>query len=99
MITKEEVKSQLEKVLDPEIGIDIVSLGLIYDITIPDPGHVKVTMTLTIPGCPMASYLTQEAQRSVEELEEAKSVVVDLVFDPPWTPDMIPQETRDKLGL
>lgn len=99
MTTKETVKKQLEKVLDPEIGIDIVSLGLIYDITLPNEGEVNIKMTLTIPGCPMASYLTQEAQRSVEELDDVSKVVVDLVFDPPWTPDMIPQETRKKLGL
>jgi metal-sulfur cluster biosynthetic enzyme len=99
MVDKETVKKALEEVLDPEIGIDIVSLGLIYDITFPEKDVVNVKMTLTIPGCPMASYLVREAKTAVEKIEGINSADIELVFDPPWTSDMIPAETRKKLGI
>ena len=99
MVDKETVKRALEKVLDPEIGIDIVSLGLIYDITFPEKDVVNVKMTLTVPGCPLASYLVQGAKIAVEKIDGINSANIELVFDPPWTPDMIPVETRKKLGI
>ena len=99
MVDKEAVKKNLAKVLDPELGIDIVSLGLIYEVTFPEERKVHIKMTLTIPGCPMASYLTKEAQKVVEEMDEVDEADVELVFDPPWSPDMIPEETKKKLGL
>ena len=98
MVTKEDVKKALSHVIDPEIGIDIVSLGLVYDIKVKDD-NVFIKMTLTVPGCPLANYITQEAKRMIEEMEGVNSAEVELVFDPPWSVDMIPEETRKKLGL
>ncbi|MCD6579548.1 metal-sulfur cluster assembly factor [bacterium] len=98
MVDKEQVKNALEKVLDPEIGIDIVSLGLIYSIKV-EKAIAKIKMTLTIPGCPLANYITQEAKHTVEEIDGIEEAEIELVYDPPWSPDMIPEETRKKLGL
>ncbi len=83
-----QVYRQLERVVDPEVGMDIVKLGLVYDVAI-TTGDVAVTMTLTTPGCPLGQAMTQGAQRAVQELPWVQSVDVRLVWDPPWNPAMI----------
>ncbi|MBI5465516.1 DUF59 domain-containing protein [Candidatus Gottesmanbacteria bacterium] len=96
-LTKELVIKKLKEVVDPEIGVNIVDLGLIYEIKV-DKGNVNILMTLTTPGCPLAAMFNQEVARKVKELKGVKKVKVDLTFDPPWTPDKMSEEARKKLG-
>ena len=98
MVTEEDVRNALRKVYDPEIGLDIVSLGLIYDIKV-DGGKVHVKMTLTVPGCPLMNMLLSHAKRAVSDLEGVEDVNIELTFDPPWTPDRIDPEVRKMLGI
>jgi metal-sulfur cluster biosynthetic enzyme len=84
-------------VLDPEIGINLVDLGLIYGLT-SSGGHVKVTMTLTTPGCPMSDSMPPAVQRVLETVPGVKDVDVDLVWDPPWDPDRMTHEAKRLLG-
>lgn len=99
---QEEVRSCLKKVIDPELGIDIVSLGLIYQVEVTKSGMIMIAMTLTTPGCPLAGVfgsLVKDALSEIEGLDVQKQVVVDLTFDPPWVPDMMSQEARAELGF
>ena len=97
-VTKERVLEALKKVQDPEIPVSVVDLGLIYDVQVND-GNVHVKMTLTAPGCPMARYIARQAEWAVTELEGVDDVVMELVWDPPWSPDRISPEGRKALGL
>ena len=98
LVTRERVMEALKKVHDPEIPISVVDLGLIYDVQVND-GKVHVKMTLTTPGCPMARFIAQQAERVLAELEGVEDVVMELVWDPPWSPDRISPEGRRALGL
>jgi len=98
MVTKEEVLNDLKNVYDPEIGVDIVNLGLIYRLDISEDGKsVEVDMTLTSIGCPLGPSLIG----MVEEVLKRKfeNVNVNMVFDPPWTPEMISEEGKQALGI
>ncbi|HEX2203833.1 MAG TPA: metal-sulfur cluster assembly factor [Longimicrobium sp.] len=92
------MKKALRKVKDPELNLDLVVLGLIYDIRI-DGGRVDVTMSLTSPGCPVAGQLLEEARQAVETVEGVERAEVELTFSPPWTADRIPPTIRAALGL
>ncbi len=100
-LTKEEIiRTALGDVYDPETGIDIVSMGLIYGISFNvESGRVDVLMTLTTPACPMSEALKQGVVNRLERVDDVREVVVELVFDPPWTPKMVSEEARAKLGL
>jgi len=98
MVSKEDVMKALRECFDSEIGINVVDLGLIYDVKV-DKNEVHIKMTLTTPGCPMSSYLTQDAQKKVKSIKGVKDVNIELVWDPPWTPDRMSKEVRKKLGL
>ncbi len=99
MITEEVVMEALSECYDPEIrGVSIVDLGLVYDVQIED-GNVNVKMTLTTPGCGMARYITEDARQKIAELEGVKDVTVEIVWDPPWHPNMMNDETKKKLGF
>ncbi len=98
MIDKNIVIEALSKVLDPEIGISIVDLGLIYDIDITEDDTVNVTMTLTMPGCPLASRITQDAKNALSNIEGIKEANVTLTFDPPWNVDRLTESAKEKLG-
>ena len=98
MVTEAEVRKALRKVKDPEMKLDLVVLGLIYDITI-DGGRVAVTMSLTSPGCPVAGDLLDQARAAVESVPGVESAEVELTFSPPWTADRIPPTIRAALGL
>ncbi len=87
----------LETIPDPEFGIDIVSLGLVYDVRIRD-GAVHVIMTLTTPTCPSGGWIVEGAKHAVERLPGVQAVDVDLVFDPAWTPAMLREKARVALG-
>ena len=98
MPTKDEVMNALSKVIDPEISISITDLGLIYNVEV-DGGKANVKMTLTTPGCPMASHLRQMAEDAVAGVSGVTEALVELVWDPPWNPGMVSEEARAKLGI
>ena len=98
MVSKDDVLNCLMQVYDPDIGIDVVSLGLVYDIRV-DNSKVFVLFTLTFPGCPYADFLVQEVKDAVLVLSEVKEVEVKLTFDPPWSPDRVDPDVRAALNL
>lgn len=85
-------------VIDPEIGVGIVDLGLIYDVDIKD-GHATITMTLTSMGCPVGPSITRQVEDTAKEIENVKEVSINLVWDPIWTPDRINPDVRAMLGV
>jgi len=98
MLTEEKVMNVLRYVIDPEIGINIVDLGLVYDVII-EEAMVTVTMTLTTPGCPMHSSITKWVENQVKALDPEKEVFVNLVWEPRWTSDKMSEEARQELGM
>lgn len=88
----------LKECYDPEIGISLVDLGLIYDVKI-DKDKVKVKMTLTNPGCPMHATMAEDVKEKVSKMKGVKDVNVEVVFDPPWTPDKMSKEAKKMLGF
>jgi Predicted metal-sulfur cluster biosynthetic enzyme len=97
MVTKEEVLNDLKSVYDPEIGVDIVNLGLIYRLDISEDGKsVEIDMTLTSIGCPLGPSLIGMVDEVLKRKFE--NVNVNVVFDPPWTPQMISEESQQALG-
>jgi len=89
-IAREQVAQALRDVLDPELGMSVVDLGLIYDVQI-DGGLVRITMTLTTQGCPLHDSMTEWVRRAVGQIPGVEEVKVALTFEPPWTPDRISQ--------
>lgn len=94
-----QVKDKLKLVLDPELGVSIVDLGLIYGIAVSKDGVCTVTMTLTTIGCPLFGQIQKEIEDRIMELETIEEVVVDLTFDPPWNADKMTEDARIQLGL
>lgn len=100
LVTEERVRTALKEVVDPELGLNIVDLGLIYNVEIGDDGHLNVSMTLTTPGCPLhASFKDQIEATLWRSFPQLQGVSVELVWDPPWTPTMITPEGQAALGL
>lgn len=99
MVTKEKVLEALKEVIDFEIGLDVVSLGLVYDIDVDEENNVTITMTMTTPACPLAGLILQDAEDKVRQIEGVKDVKINLTFDPPWTPDRMSEEVRKKFGV
>lgn len=98
MPTETEVIEVLKNVYDPEIGVNVVDLGLVYDVDV-DDSVVNVKMTLTAPGCPMHDMISRTAEMAIESLDGVKEAHVDMVWDPPWTPDKLSDEGRRLLGI
>jgi|TARA_B100000676_G_scaffold43374_1_gene41554 FeS assembly SUF system protein len=98
MDLKEKVISEIKKIYDPEIPVNIYELGLIYDITIKDK-DVQVKMTLTTPNCPVAESLPKEVKDSIMGLDEVNNVNLDLVWDPPWNKSMMSEAAKLELNL
>jgi len=98
-VTVDEVTQALKDVYDPEIPVNVVDLGLIYDVNITENNEVHVLMTLTAPGCGMGPYIAQQAEWAITELDKLEDVTVELTFDPPWTPDMLTDDGRLLLGI
>lgn len=94
-----KVVEMLRTVFDPEIPVDIYSLGLIYRIDIDDDGNLTVDMTMTAPNCPMADFIVEDARIKLESIEGIKSVTINIVFEPEWTQDMMSEEAKLELGL
>jgi metal-sulfur cluster biosynthetic enzyme len=97
--TKEQVLEALKEVYDPEIPFNIVDLGLVYGCDVLEDGTVKVQMTLTFPGCGMGPYIANNAKEKILELSGVEDAQVEMVFDPPWTPDRISDEIKQELGI
>jgi metal-sulfur cluster biosynthetic enzyme len=98
MTTQDDIFAALSKVIDPEIGLSITDMGLIYDVEV-DGGKVNVKMTLTTMGCPMASHLRQLTEEAVARVKGVTQAQVELVWDPPWNPSMMTKEARLRLGM
>ena len=100
-LTEQIIRQALVKVIDPELQIDIVSLGLIYNVKIEGGKKVIIRMTLTTPGCPLAPVIDQMVRESLFGLVEDtdQDVAIDLTFDPPWIPEMMSEEARLELNL
>ncbi len=98
MLTKKEVMKVLEKVMDPEINISIVALGLIYGIDI-NGSNAKIRMTLTTPHCPMGALIVEDVRNAAKKIKGIKNVEIELVFDPPWSPERLSKDVRKKLGF
>ncbi len=94
----DEIMEALKVVTDPEIGVNIVDLGLVYGVDVKD-GNVNVLMTLTTIGCPLTDWLEQMVQMALGGVEGVKSVTVEWTFDPPWTPDRLTEEGREQLRM
>ncbi len=98
-----QVWEQLKTCYDPEIPVNIVDLGLVYDMRISDlsggNSRVDVKMTLTAPGCGMGGYIAQEARQKLLQLQGVEEADVEVVWDPPWSPQMISPEGRERLGM
>ena len=97
--TEEKVVEMLRTVYDPEIPVDIYSLGLVYKIDLNDSGDLTVDMTLTAPNCPMADFILEDVRMKLESIEGVQSVTVNIVFEPEWTQDMMIEEAKLELGL
>lgn len=98
-VMQENILEALETVIDPELGIDIVNLGLIYRVDLNEEGHCQVDMTLTTMGCPLADIITDEIHRALAEIEEVKTIDVKLVWYPAWSPDRMSRYARIALGI
>lgn len=96
---EEKVVDMLRTVYDPEIPVDIYSLGLVYKIDLADDGTLNVDMTLTAPNCPMADFILEDVRMKLESVEGVTSVNVNIVFEPEWTQDMMSEEAKLELGL
>lgn len=97
-ISKDDVLNALRNCYDPEIPVNIVDLGLVYDVRVQE-GNVEVKMTLTSPACPVAPQLAEQARSLIKAVPGVIEAVVDFVWEPQWTPDMMSWEARDQLGM
>ena len=99
MDLKEKIITEIKKIYDPEIPVNIYELGLIYDIKVDKENNVKVNMTLTTPNCPVAESLPIEVKDSIMELKEVNKVDLELVWDPPWDKSMMSEAAKLELNL
>ncbi len=104
MVTEEMVRTALKNVVDPEIGLDVVNLGLVYNVDIQDQGKkVQVDMTLTTPACPAGPQILDQARREIIALKDVfkdlEDVSINLVWTPFWNPSMMTEEAREELGF
>lgn len=97
-ITEKQVRDALKGVKDPELHLDLVVLGLVYDIEV-EEDDVKATISLTSPMCPVAGQIVEDAKTAIEAVDGVGNVAVELTFDPPWTPERMSPLIRASLGL
>lgn len=97
-LTEATIRQALRQVLDPELGLSIIDLGLVYEIDI-DEGDIEVQMTLTSPGCPVGPQIMDDVQRTLRMLDGVKSVNIEIVWEPYWTPEKIDPKIRGMMGL
>ncbi|MEL3973081.1 metal-sulfur cluster assembly factor [Rossellomorea oryzaecorticis] len=96
---KDNLMGALEQVVDPELGIDIVNLGLVYDVDMDEDGKATVTMTLTSMGCPLAGTIVEQVKAALSDIPEVKETEVDIVWNPPWTKDKMSRYAKIALGI
>jgi metal-sulfur cluster biosynthetic enzyme len=99
MATVQEVTDALRDVIDPELGLDFVELGLIYDVEVQDDGIVRITYTLTSPGCPIGPQVSEQIEEFVGELDGVNQVEPTMTFSPPWTPERMSEDAKFALGF
>ena len=98
MVSESSVRQALRNVIDPELGVNIVDLGLVYGVDVADDGCVRVTMTMTSPACPLRDYLQDLVESSVtSRVSGVQGVTVEIVDDRPWSPDLMSDEARRQL--
>ena len=103
-VAEDTIREELKKVIDPELFVNIVDLGLIYEVTLLNPNEegkqdIKINMTMTSPMCPAGPQLVGNSKQVVGAIEGVGNVEVKIVLDPPWTPDRMTEEARDQLGI
>lgn len=98
-LTEKEVKDALSEIYDPELGIDIISMGLIYKVEITKDSDVKITMTLTFPGCPYGPSMIEDIEDRIRMIPSVRNVIIDLTFEPPWSPDSMDPDIKAALNL
>jgi len=98
-LLKENLLGAIENVIDPELGIDIVNLGLIYDVDLDEDGLCTVTMTLTSMGCPLAGHIEADIKRVLADIPEVKDTKVNIVWDPPWGKERMSRYAKIALGI
>jgi metal-sulfur cluster biosynthetic enzyme len=98
MVTPDAVRKALRAVKDPELGLNIIDIGLVYDVSVSEAGEVHVKMTLTSPGCPAGPEILEDARLVAEQMEGVTSATVELVWEPYWTPDKMDPRVRAFLG-
>ena len=98
-VTADQVREALTEVYDPEIPLNVLDLGLIYGIDISENNDVHVTMTLTAAGCGMGPFIAQQAEWAVAAVDDVNDVNVEIVFEPPWSPDLISEDGKKVLGM
>ncbi|WP_419883414.1 metal-sulfur cluster assembly factor [Peribacillus sp. B-H-3] len=96
---KDNIMGALEQVIDPELGIDIVNLGLVYDADLNEEGLATVTMTLTAMGCPLAGTIVDQVKYVLEDIPEIKETEVNIVWNPPWSKDRMSRYAKIALGI
>jgi metal-sulfur cluster biosynthetic enzyme len=99
MPTAEAIRKAIRAVKDPELNLNIIDIGLVYDVEVDDAGDVRVQMTLTSPGCPSGAEIMEEVKRVVGDMEGVRAVEVDLVWEPYWTPEKMDPRVRTFLGF
>jgi metal-sulfur cluster biosynthetic enzyme len=97
MPSVDEVEEALTNVIDPELGLDFVELGLVYEIEV-DGSDVNITFTLTSPGCPIGPQVSDQMKEFVSELDGVETVTPNMTFSPPWTPDLMSEDAKFALG-
>ena len=97
--SREAVLNALRGVIDPELGLDVVSLGLVYGVEVAPGGSVRVDLTMTTPACPLSEDIIEQAYAVLAEVPGCEAPDVQLVWEPPWTPDRMSDEARQHLGL
>jgi FeS assembly SUF system protein len=99
LVTKDEVITVLKDCYDPEIPINIWDLGLVYGIDLNEDGNIGIKMTLTAPGCMMGGMIAEEVKSKVKAMNGVKDAKVELVWDPPWSPDKMSEEAKAQMGI
>jgi metal-sulfur cluster biosynthetic enzyme len=102
--TEDQIREELKRVIDPELFVNVVDLGLIYEVSVAPKDEVgkcdvSIDMTMTSPMCPAGPQLIAQSKQAVSQLEGVENVEVKIVMDPPWTPDRMTEDARDQLGI
>lgn len=99
MVTKKQIEEVLDTIPDPEIGISLLQLGLIYGVTVEKGGNIRILMTLTTIGCPLFDQIAGPIREKVGSIPGVKNIDIDLTFEPPWSPDTMSEDAKIQLGF